>query len=173
MSVRNSGVSQSYTSWTADKWAGHESHLPSPCQPVSVSLAVCVCVFKSVCVCAWEKVGVWNRVKGSKTACTFCACTHSMDEKCVSLACLHKCNTLSCKFSYKRVHGCGFMCVWVCFYVIHLCDTGRIRALHHSLMSDSVTQCDPMFTWVSLDCGSLLSMLLCWGQVGDECEKKG
>lgn len=66
------------------------------------------------------------------------------------------------------------MCVTVCvcFYLIHLRDTGRIRALHQSLVFDSVTPCDPTFTWVLLDCGSPLSLLLSWGGAGDEYEKE-
>lgn len=50
------------------------------------------------------------------------------------------------------------MCV--CFHLIHLRDTGRIKALHHSLVPDSMTPRDPTFTWALLDCGSPLSLLL-------------
>lgn len=60
------------------------------------------------------------------------------------------------------------MCECVCFHLIHLRDTGRIKALHQSLVSDSVTPSDPTFTWVLLDCGSLLSLLLSRGRVGEE-----
>lgn len=42
-----------------------------------------------------------------------------------------------------------FVRLHVCFHLIHLRDAGRISGPHQSLLSDSVTPCDPTFTWVS------------------------
>ena len=155
---------QSYTPQIADKWAGHESHLPSPCrQPVSVSLPLPLCV----CVCV--NVCVGGRRRRRKSEC-------KINKKSQRVLFAHICmfwKMLCCLILVILsllfcVNVCVCACVCVCFHLIHLRVTGRIRVLHQSPVSDSVTPRDPTFTWVLLDCGSLLSLLLSLEEEGWE-----